>query len=89
MKTLFFAAVVCGMVSSPVLAEGEVPAAGSSKGSIAIWQTLPIGTQVMYGGTLFVVVAGGLALADDDDGKIVISPTPNPPPATTTTTTTS
>lgn len=88
MKSLFVAAAVAALASSPVLAQ-EVPAAGSSGGSVAIWSTLPIGTQVMIGGILFVVVAGGLALADDDDKKASPAPTPTPTPTPTTTTTTS
>ena len=87
MKSIFVAAVVAAMASSPALADG-VPSAGFGGGQLAAWQALPIGTQVVIGGILFVVVAGGLALADDDDKKKVIIPTPTPTPTPTTTTTT-
>ena len=87
MKSLFVGAVVAALASSSALAE-DVPTAGFGGGNLAAWQSLPIGSQVMIGGILFVVVAGGLALADDDDKKKTPTPAPTPAPPTTTTTTT-
>lgn len=88
LKKLFLAGVVVMFASSSVAAQ-ETPAAGT--GGPCIWCGLPIGSNVMIGGVMFVVLAAGLALADDDDEVIVIptpTPTPTPTPSTTTSSTT-
>ncbi len=79
------AAVALGAVPVGALAQ-ETPQAGGSESGF--WAGLPIGSNVMIGGLIFVVTATGLVLLDDDDDPVPPAPTPTPPPATPTSTTT-
>lgn len=70
---------VIGLTTAPFAAVAEeetVPQAGEP--ASASWMSLPVGSYVMVGASIFVVTATGLVLLDDDDDV---------PPATSTTTT--
>lgn len=85
LKKLFLASIVAVMVSSPVLAQNAPPA--GLGGGTCVWCGLTIGSNVLIGGVMFVVLVGGLALADGDDTIVIPTPAPTPaPPASTTTT---
>lgn len=88
-KRLFVAAVMTAMVSLPVAAQNVPSAGGGIGGFTEWWAALPVGTQVIIGGILFIVTVDGLILSDDDSKKPTPTPTPTPPPPATTTTTTS
>lgn len=85
LKKLFLASIVAVMASSPVLAQ-NAPSPGPGGGT-CVWCGLTVGSNVLIGGVMFVVLAGGLALADGDDTIVIPTPAPTPaPPASTTTT---
>lgn len=84
LKKLFLASIVAVMVGSPVLAQNAPPAGPG--GGTCVWCGLTVGSNVLIGGVMFVVLAGGLALADGDDTIVIPTPTPAPPASTTTTT---
>lgn len=86
LKNLFLASVVAAMVSSPVLAQNAPPAGAG--GGTCVWCGLTVGSNVIIGGVMFVVLAGGLALADGDGSVVIPTPAPTPTPSTTTTTAT-
>lgn len=71
------AAVALGAAPVGVLAQ-QTPQSGDS-GS-GFWNGLPIGSEVIIGGLVFVVTAVGLVLLDDDDGTDEVIPPPPPPP---------
>lgn len=86
LKKLILAGVIAVMASSPVLAQ-NAPPAGAGGGTCA-WCGLTVGSNVIIGGVMFVVLAAGLALADGDGSIVIPTPAPTPTPTTTTTTTT-
>ena len=86
--------VSAGLIAALLMAGSasaqDTPTAGGSGSDKGTYLGMPVGSHVLLGGFLFIVVVGGLVLADDDDKTVTPSPTPTPtpPPATTTTTTT-
>lgn len=86
LKKMFLASIVAVMVSSPVLAQNAPPA--GQGGGTCVWCGLTVGSNILIGGVMFVVLAAGLALADGDDTIVIPTPVPTPPASTTTTTTT-
>lgn len=84
------AGVIAAMLIAGSASAQNTPTPGGSDSGTETFLGMPVGSHVMIGGVLFLVVVGGLILADDDDDNTVTpTPTPAPPPASTTTTTTS
>lgn len=86
-RKLCLVAVVVALVDGPAAAQDSLPAGPGAGGTIGWWSDLPIGTQVIIGGVLFIVAAGGLLQTDSDKKPVAPTPTPTPPATTTTTTT--
>ncbi len=84
-KKLLLAGTAAILIASPGLAQ-NTPEPGAATGG-ETWATMPVGTHVMIGGFIFLVVAGGLVLVNDDDNHQTPAPPPAPPATTTTTTT--
>lgn len=63
------------LAASPAAAQ-NAPMAGPAGDPLQFWQGYGIGTYVIVGGLVFVVVLGGLQLVGGDDS----SPTPTPAP---------
>ncbi len=85
LKKLILASTAAILIASPALAQ-NTPEPGAATGG-ETWATMPVGSHVMIGGFIFLVVAGGLVLVNDDDNNQTPAPPPAPPATTTTTTT--
>lgn len=85
MKKVILCCAVAMLATSPVAAQNAFPA-GPSGGSLQFWEGYSIGTYVIVGGLVFVVVYGGLQLLDSDDDAPV-TPTPSPPASPSTSST--
>lgn len=84
MKKLALCLAVVLLATSPAVAQ-NAPMAGPAGDPLQFWEGYGIGTYVIVGGLVFVVVFGGLQLVGGDDSSP--TPTPAPPPAGSTTST--
>lgn len=86
MKKVILCFAVAMLATSPAAAQNTFPA-GPSGDPLQFWEGYSMGTYVIVGGLVFVVVYGGLQLVGSDDDAPV---TPNPsPPASPSTSSTS